>query len=90
MSSRRCPTRDECVAFRHSSARVSHGMSDISDPTGQGETFTEPGADRPPTAEEEAAAERHADDADPDEVAEHYDEAIKTGAAVEGEGQIEP
>jgi hypothetical protein len=45
-------------------------------------------ADRPPTPEEEAAAER-----DPeltDEQATAYEEAIERGAHVRGEGQIEP
>ena len=54
------------------------------------ETFTEPEADRAPTAAEEAAAERAARDVDVDEVAEHYEEAMETGAEVQGEGQIEP
>lgn len=56
----------------------------------QGESFTEPTADRPPTAAEEEAAERAAADVDVDEVATHYDEAMETGADVEGEGEIEP
>lgn len=45
------------------------------------------GADRPPTEEEEAAAER-APDLDP-EVAENYQGQAKLGADVEGEGQID-
>lgn len=52
--------------------------------------FTEPAADRPPTADEERAAERAAEDVDLDSVAEHYEEAAKTGAEVQGEGEIEP
>lgn len=56
----------------------------------QGESFTEPTADRPPTAAEEEAAERAADDVDVDEVATHYEQAMETGADVEGEGEIEP
>ena len=44
-------------------------------------------ADRPPTPEEEAAAER-AGDLDP-EVAESYKDAIERGAAQEGEGKPE-
>lgn len=56
----------------------------------QRESFTEPHADRPPTDQEEAAAERAADRVDVDEVAEHYEEAAETGAHVQGEGQIEP
>jgi hypothetical protein len=43
-------------------------------------------ADRPPTAEEEAAAERNP--LDP-AVAEAYEEAIERGANVKGEGQID-
>lgn len=43
------------------------------------------GADRMPTPEEEAAAERN--QLDPD-VAEAYEEAIERGANVKGEGEI--
>ena len=43
-------------------------------------------ADRPPTADEEAAAERTADSAD-GEVAERYEEMLERGAAQEGEGK---
>jgi len=46
----------------------------------------EHGADRPPTEDEEAAAERSGD-LDP-EVAEAYKDAIETGANLEGEGKI--
>ena len=46
------------------------------------------GADRPPTEEEEAAAERAP--AVPPESSEAYKDAIERGAAVKGEGQIEP
>jgi hypothetical protein len=52
--------------------------------------FTVPSADRPPTPDEERAAERAAEDVDLDTVAEHYQDAAKTGAEVRGEGQIEP
>jgi hypothetical protein len=45
------------------------------------------GADRPPTEDEEAAAER-APDLDP-EVAENYQHSAELGAKVEGEGQID-
>jgi hypothetical protein len=58
-------------------------------PTDAGERFTAPVADRPPTAEEALAAERAATDVDQATVAEHFERAIKTGAAVQGEGQIE-
>lgn len=54
------------------------------------ETFTTPGADRAPTEAEERAAERAADDVDLDRVAEHFEEMTETGAAVSGEGAIEP
>ncbi len=47
----------------------------------------EPGADREPTPEEEAAAERAAP-VDPD-VAETYAEQNERGADLEGEGRIE-
>lgn len=46
--------------------------------------------DRPPTAEEERAAERAAGEVDLDRVAEHEQEMLERGANVEGEGQIEP
>ena len=44
-------------------------------------------ADRPPTPDEEEAAESNVTD---ETVAEHYREALERGAAVKGEGQIEP
>lgn len=43
-------------------------------------------ADRPPTAEEEASADRHGDTVDP-EVATAYKEALERGARQEGEGR---
>ena len=43
-------------------------------------------ADRPPTPEEEAAADRTAGSAD-GQVAEHYEEMLETGAAQQGEGK---
>jgi hypothetical protein len=46
------------------------------------------GADRPPTPEEEQAAERVAAEV-PDEAAEHYKEMAERGANVKGEGAIE-
>ncbi len=54
-----------------------------------GERFTRPAADRPPTPGEALAAERAATEVDQAAVAEHFEQAIKTGAAVHGEGQIE-
>jgi hypothetical protein len=47
-------------------------------------------ADRLPTAEEEAAAERERGelDADREDVAEHYEEMTDLGAHVKGEGEI--
>jgi hypothetical protein len=47
-------------------------------------------ADRLPTAEEEAAAERERAelDADREDVAEHYEEMTDLGAHVKGEGEI--
>ena len=47
-------------------------------------------ADRPPTSEEEAAAERaRAElDADGKDVAEHYEEMTELGTHVKGEGEI--
>jgi hypothetical protein len=52
--------------------------------------FTSPSADRAPTAEEERVADQVAADVDLDRVAEHYEDAMETGAHVRGEGQIEP
>jgi len=48
-------------------------------------------ADRPPTKEEEAAAEesRETYEADAKDVAEHYDEMSDIGAHVKGEGAID-
>lgn len=65
-------------------------MTDQTTPRPDHETFTAPGADRPPTDAEERAAERAADDVDLDRVAEHFEEMTETGAAVRGEGAIEP
>jgi hypothetical protein len=54
-----------------------------------GETgFREPVADRPPTAEEEAAAERASRDVDIDKVAEHFEEMTEVGKNVKGEGDL--
>jgi hypothetical protein len=46
-------------------------------------------ADRPPTPEEERAAERAAKGVDVAKVAEHEEEMLERGAHVKGEGQIE-
>jgi hypothetical protein len=54
------------------------------------EHFSEPTADRAPTPDEERAAERSAERVDVDDVAEHAEEANRTGADVKGEGEIEP
>lgn len=54
------------------------------------ETFTDPGADREPTPDEEEAAERAAGDVDIEQVAEHTEEMNERGAHVEGEGEIAP
>lgn len=54
------------------------------------EKFGPPAADRPPTADEEAAAEAVAAEVDVDEVGKHFRETAETGAAVKGEGEIEP
>ena len=54
------------------------------------ERFPAAAADRMPTADEEAAAERAADDVDVEEVAAHHEEMTETGARVRGEGEIEP
>lgn len=55
-----------------------------------GERFTTASADRPPTADEAAAAERGAKDVEVDEVAEHFEEMNEIGANVRGEGEITP
>ena len=46
-------------------------------------------ADRPPTPEEERAAEEAAEDV-PGSVGEHYEEMIDIGANVKGEGEVAP
>jgi hypothetical protein len=46
------------------------------------------GADRPPTDDEVAAAERSADSLT-DDVREHYEEMAEMGAEIKGEGQID-
>jgi hypothetical protein len=56
----------------------------------ENEQFTEPKADRQPTAEEERAAERAAADVDLDEVEEHYEEMTEIGKNVKGEGDLFP
>jgi hypothetical protein len=55
-----------------------------------GETWTDAAADRAPTPDEEAAADRAAADVDLGSVAEHEQEMMQLGADVQGEGQIEP
>jgi hypothetical protein len=59
-------------------------------PQTEGERFTEPAADRPPTPEEEAAADAARADVDLDRVAEHYEEMKEKGKSVKGEGDIFP
>lgn len=54
------------------------------------EKFTDAGADREPTPDEEAAADEAAQDVDVDKVGEHFEEMNERGADVKGEGQIEP
>ena len=54
------------------------------------EEFHEPVADRPPTKDEEEAAEAIAEEIDIESVAAAYDRQNKIGANVKGEGQIEP
>jgi hypothetical protein len=49
-----------------------------------------PKADRPPTEDEETAAEQAAEGVDIDSVSAHEQEMGKVGAEVRGEGQIEP
>jgi hypothetical protein len=54
------------------------------------EDFGPAQAGRPPTPDEERAAERSAKDVDLDSVAKNYQHANELGAHVKGEGQIEP
>lgn len=65
-------------------------MHDTPSDTSSDTSSDAPHADRPPTSEEERVADEVAADVDLDRVAEHYEEAIETGAHVRGEGQIEP
>jgi hypothetical protein len=50
----------------------------------------EPTADRPPTPEEEQAAEAAEKDVDVERAEEHFREMTELGAHVQGEGEIEP
>jgi hypothetical protein len=54
------------------------------------EAFPPAGADRLPTPQEEAAAERAAKDVDIAEVAAHYEEMTELGKEVRGEGEVIP
>lgn len=54
------------------------------------ETFTEAGADRAPTPDEESAAERAVADVDLAEVGKQYRESAERGANIKGEGEIVP
>jgi len=63
-------------------------FQEMTEMTESEERFNEPTADRPPTEEEAAAAEKAAADVDVDEVAEHYEEMTEKGKEVEGEGRI--
>lgn len=54
------------------------------------ETFTQPTADRAPTPDEEAAAERAAHDIDLAEVGKQFRESTERGANIKGEGEIVP
>jgi hypothetical protein len=65
-------------------------MSTESNESTDGERFTAPAPDRPPTEAESAAAERAAKDVDLDRVSAEYEEMAERGANVKGEGQIEP
>jgi hypothetical protein len=56
----------------------------------QEERFAEPRADRPPTEEEERAAERGAEQVDLDDVSEHEREMAVIGKNVKGEGDLFP
>ena len=47
------------------------------------------GADRPPTSEEERAAERAAGAVDVEEVGKHFQDMSDIGAHVKGEGAVE-
>ena len=60
------------------------------DSASKGEEFAEAKPDRPPTRDEETAAERAAADVDVATVGKHYEEMMEVGANVEGEGQVEP
>lgn len=60
------------------------------DPPYEGEEFIDAQPDRPPTPDEETAADRGALDVDIDDVGGHFQEMTERGANVKGEGQIEP
>ena len=65
---------------------MSEDNTDNQDP----ESFPPAHADRPPTAEEAAAAELAAQDVDLEEVAVHYEEMNELGKNVRGEGAVTP
>lgn len=54
------------------------------------ENFTDAQADRPPTEQEEEAAEQAATEVDVDEVASHFEEMTEIGKNVKGEGSLNP
>jgi hypothetical protein len=60
------------------------------DTTNANERFREPKADRPPTTEEQRAAERGAADVDLEDVEAHYEEMAEIGKNVKGEGNLFP
>lgn len=55
----------------------------------QQESASEHRADRPPTSEEEQAAERARKDVDTEKVGESYQEMAKLGTEQKGEGRID-
>lgn len=68
------------------------GGNDSGDVAGEhagGEAFPPPAADRAPTPDEAAAAERARGNVDVNAVAEEYEHMTELGANVQGEGQIE-
>lgn len=54
------------------------------------ENFTDAKADRPPTEQEEKAAEEAATGVDLDHVAPHFEEMTEIGKNVKGEGSLTP
>jgi len=78
--------QDRLDQAREARPDATASVSDATAESGATDAAAAHDADRPPTPDEESAAPTEVDPA----VAEAYGDALERGAAVEGEGQIEP